>query len=144
MWAEFKEKEGLSQDTFLTAEICFEDESINGAAKMALVLAGKKTAIFSSLATFSVDGEPMPVSGEYYALVDKNGKDVAILEMESVNIVPFCDVTWGMASQEAEDENLEAWKDRMKEVLTEEGAITGFDFRPDIKLVFQTFKVVYK
>lgn len=144
MWEKFKQQAGLPEDTYLTAEISFEDTSINGAAKMALVLSGQKTAIFSSLATFSVDGEPMPVSGEYYALVDKNGNDVCILEMESVNIIPFCDVTWGMASKEGEDGSLEEWRSRMEEILSDEGEITGFDFRPDIKLVFQTFRVVYK
>ena len=120
MWEKYKQQAGLPEDTYLTAEISFEDTSINGAAKMALVLAGKKTAIFSSLATFSVDGEPMPVSGEYYALVDKNGNDVCILEMESVNIIPFCDVTWGMASQEGEDGSLEEWKSRMEDILTDQ------------------------
>lgn len=144
MWEKFKQQAGLPEDTYLTAEISFEDTSINGAAKMALVLSGQKTALFSSLATFSVDGEPMPVSGEYYALVDKNGNDVCILEMESVNIIPFCDVTWGMASKEGEDGSLEEWRSRMEEILSDEGEITGFDFRPDIKLVFQTFRVVYK
>ena len=33
---------------------------------------------------------------------------------------------------------------KQKEYLEDEGAIVGFEFTPDIKLIFQTFRVVYK
>ena len=47
-----------------------------------------------------------------------------------------------MAKLEGEDENLEQWKERKTEYLQEEGDILGFEFSPDLKLVFQTFKVI--
>ena len=59
-------------------------------------------------------------------------------------LVPFNEVTWEMARLEGEDEDLGQWKERKQEYLEDEGAILGFEFTPDIKLVFQTFKVVYK
>lgn len=49
-----------------------------------------------------------------------------------------------MAKQEGEDENLGAWKERQQDYLEDEGAVVGFEFTPDMKLVFQTFKVVYR
>ena len=49
-----------------------------------------------------------------------------------------------MARLEGEDENLGQWKERKQEYLKDEGDILGFEFTPDIKLVFQTFNVIYK
>ena len=49
-----------------------------------------------------------------------------------------------MAQQEGEDQDLQTWRDKKQEYLEEEGHIVGFDFTPDIKLVFQTFKVIYR
>ena len=60
-----------------------------------------------------------------------------------MNIVPFNEVTWEMAQQEGEDENLEGWREKYREYLEDEGAVVGFEFSPDIRLVFQTFHVVY-
>ena len=88
--------------------------------------------------------EPLPVSGELYIVVDRANKPQCVIELESVKIVPFNEVTWEMAKQEGEDENLGAWKERQQENLEDEGALVGFEFTPDIKLVFQTFKVVYR
>ncbi len=35
-------------------------------------------------------------------------------------------------------------KKKKQEYLEDEGAILGFEFSPDIKLVYQTFKLIYK
>ena len=61
-----------------------------------------------------------------------------------MNILPFSEITWGMARKEGEDENLEQWKIRWQENLEEEGEIVGFKFSPEIKIIFQTFRVLYK
>ena len=49
-----------------------------------------------------------------------------------------------MAEKEGEDESLEVWKEKKQEYLEDEGAVLGFEFTPDIKLVYQTFRIVYK
>ena len=49
-----------------------------------------------------------------------------------------------MARQEGEDENMTDWRNKQQEYLEDEGDLLGFSFTPDIKLVFQTFRVVYK
>ena len=69
---------------------------------------------------------------------------MCVIELQSVNILPFNEVTWEMAKQEGEDESLEAWREKKQEYLEDEGAVLGFEFAPDIKVVFQTFTVVYK
>ena len=54
------------------------------------------------------------------------------------------EVTWEMAKKEGEDFNLEQWKEKTLEYLNDEAAILGYEVVPNLKLVYQTFKVVYK
>ena len=77
-------------------------------------------------------------------VLDRAGQPQCVIEFENIQILPYNEVTWEMAKLEGEDENLDAWKERQQEYLEEEGNILGFDFSPDIKLVFQEFKVVYR
>ena len=74
---------------------------------------------------------------------DRSNNPVCIIEIDSVEIVPFCEVTWEMAQKEGEDSSLNEWKEKQKENLEDEGNILGFSFSEDLKLVYQTFRVVY-
>ena len=38
----------------------------------------------------------------------------------------------------------ESTEEKMQEVIEDEAAIYGYEFTPDIRLVYQTFKVIYK
>ena len=143
-WNKFLSAKSLPLDTKCAGDLFFEAKGFVSDQMNALVLGGQKTAFFSSYATFAIDGEPLPVSGELYIVVDRANNPVCVIELQSVNILPFNEVTWEMAKQEGEDENLEQWREKKKEYLEDEGAVLGFEFAPDIKVVFQTFTVVYK
>lgn len=143
-WEKFIKASGRSEDDKCSGDLNFEAKGFVGNEKLALVLGGQKTAFFASWPTFSIDMEPLPVSGELYIVVDCSNTPRCVIELESVEIIPFNEVTWEMARQEGEDEDLGAWKERQQDYLEEEGAVVGFEFSPDIKLVFQTFKVVYR
>jgi len=143
-WEQFIKDTNRSEDDKCAGDLTFEAKGFVGDEMISLVLSGKKTAFFSSWATYSIDQEPLPVSGELYVVLDRAENPRCVIETESVNIIPFNEVTWGMAVKEGEDENLEQWREKKQEYLEDEGAILGFDFTPDIKLVFQTFKVVYQ
>ena len=143
-WNKFLQAKNLSSDTKCSGDLFFEAKGFVADEMNALVLSGQKTALFSSYATFAIDGEPLPVSGELYIVVDRANNPVCVIELESVTIIPFNEVTWEMAKKEGEDESLEAWRDKKQEYLEDEGAVLGFEFAPDIKLVYQTFTVVYK
>lgn len=143
-WNKFLSAKGLDPDTKCAGDMFFEAKGFVSDELNALVISGQKTAFFSSYATFAIDQEPLPLSGELYIVVDRANTPLCVIELESVNIIPFNEVTWEMAKQEREDENLEAWREKKQEALEDEGAVLGFDFTPDIKVVFQTFKVVYK
>ena len=142
-WHTFLERTGRDSDTVCSGDLNFESKGMSNDSQIAMIAAGKKTAIFSSFPSFSIDGEPLPVSGELYLVLDRAGNPRCVIELDSVNIVPFNEVTWEMAQQEGEDENLEGWREKYREYLEDEGAVVGFDFSPDIRLVFQTFHVVY-
>lgn len=143
-WNNFITKTGRDPDDKCSGDLNFEAKGFVGDEKVALILGGQKTGFFASWPTFSIDMEPLPVSGELYIVVDRSNSPRCIIELESVEIVPFNEVTWAMAQTEGEDENLGAWKERKEEELEDEGALVGFEFTPDIKLVYQTFKVVYR
>lgn len=143
-WNKFLAAKKLSVETKCAGDLFFEAKGFVSDELIALVVSGKKTAIFSSYATFSIDQEPLPVSGELYIVVDRSGKPVCVIELQAVNILPFNEVTWEMASKEGEDESLEVWREKKQEALEDEGAVLGFEFSPDIKLVFQSFKMIYK
>lgn len=143
-WNNFLTETGRSSDDKCAGDLCFEAKGFVGDELVSLVLGNKKTAFFSSWATFAIDQEPLPVSGELYVVLDRSDTPRCVIEIETVNIIPFNEVTWGMAQQEGEDQNIEEWRERKQEYLEDEGAVLGFEFTPDIKLVFQTFKVVYK
>ena len=143
-WNKFLSEKGLPSETKCAGDLFFEAKGFVSDELNALVISGQKRAFFSSYATFAIDQEPLPVSGELYIVVDRANKPLCVIELESVNIIPFNEVTWEMAKQEGEDENLEDWRNKKQEALEDEGAVLGFEFSPDIKVVFQTFKVVYK
>ena len=143
-WNEFIQETGRSPEDRCAGDLNFEAKGFVGNEMITLVLAGKKTAFFTSWATYAIDQEPLPISGELYVVLDHNNNPTCVIETEEVQVVPFNEVTWEMASKEGEDENLGVWKEKKQEYLEDEGAILGFEFTPDIKLVYQTFKVVYK
>lgn len=143
-WFKFIKDTGRSEEDRCAGDLTFEAKGFVGDELVTLLLGGQKTAFFSSWATYSIDQEPLPVSGELYVVLDRAGTPRCIIELQSVEVVPFNEVTWEMAKLEGEDEDLGQWKERKREYLEDEGAILGFEFSPDIKLVFQTFKVIYK
>lgn len=143
-WNKFLAETGRDTEDKCAGDLFFEAKGFVGTELITLVLSDKKTAFFTSWSTYAIDQEPLPVSGELYIVVDKTNTPRCVIEIQSVNVIPFNEVTWEMAQLEGEDENLGAWRERQQEYLEDEGSILGFEFTPDIKLVFQTFKVVYK
>lgn len=143
-WQKFINETGADPESKCAGDLTFESAGFTNDAQVANILSGQRTAIFSTFASYSVDGEPLPVSGELYLVFDRGNNPRAVIEIESVSILPFNEITWGMAQKEGEDENLEEWRLRQQENLEEEGEIVGFTFSPELKIIFQTFRVLYK
>ncbi|WP_067182179.1 ASCH domain-containing protein [Microtetraspora niveoalba] len=79
----------------------------------ALVLAGKKTATTSLLVEdYTREAEGLEYPGERLALLDDEGRSVAVIEVTGVAVTPFVDVPWEHAEAEGEgDASLEEWRD---------------------------------
>ena len=143
-WQNFLKSTGRDTDEKCSGDLFLEAKGFVSDQLTALVLSEKKTAFFTSFTTYAIDEEPLPVSGELYIVLDRANNPVCVIEITSVTILPFNEVTWEMAKLEGEDENLASWKERKTEYLQDEGDVLGFEFSPDLKLVFQTFKVIYR
>lgn len=144
-WNDFCDSGSAPKDDISYAgEMHFEARGFLNDELLTLVLLGKKTAIFESLASHLVDNEPLPVNGEFYVVVDRAENPRCIIELESVNIVPFAEITWEMAERDGTDGNLDAWRQRMTEQLEDEADFIGYEVTPDLKLVFQTFRIAYR
>ncbi len=143
-WNKFIKDTGRNPEDRCAGDLTFEAKGFVGDELISLVLSEKKTAFFTPWASYSIDQEPLPISGELYLVFDRGNTPRCVIEIQSVNVIPFNEVTWSMAQLEGEDQDMQAWRDKKQEYLEEEGHIVGFDFSPDIKLVFQTFKVIYR
>lgn len=142
-WQKFLKETNRNEDEKCAGDLSFEAKGFVSDQMIALVLNRKKSAFFTSWATYAIDKEPLPVSGELYIVLDRSDNPQCVIEIQNVCVIPFNEVTWEMAKQEGEDENLEEWRQKKQEYLEDEGAVLGFEFSPDIKLVFQKFSVVY-
>jgi uncharacterized protein YhfF len=79
---------------------------------VAAVLRGDKTATAGLLVDYERDGEPLPTAGERYAVVDNEGRDVAVIETTDVNVCRIGDTDEQFARDEGEGfESVAAWRE---------------------------------
>ena len=106
-----------------------------------LVLAGIKSATASSLGDYEAEAEPLPAVGDLSIILDGAGRPRAVLEVTSIRIVPFDQVTEEHARAEGEDDRtLESWR-RIHERFWREHSARGFS--PSMPVVCESFRVVH-
>ena len=115
-WNKFLTDQKLPPETKCAGDLFFEAKNFVSDELIALLISGQKTAFFSSYATFAIDQEPLPVSGELYVVVDRTNKPVCIIELESVNILPFNEVTWEMAKRKVKTKILKPGKKKNRNI----------------------------
>jgi uncharacterized protein YhfF len=78
-----------------------------------LVIAGKKVATAGLFEQdYRQETESVEHVGEELAVVDDLGEEVAVIVVDSVEVVPFVDVTWEFADAEGEGfASIEHWRD---------------------------------
>ena len=143
-WQKTKAALKLQDDESFAGELGFEARGFAGTEKIAALLAERKRAAFSTYAVYAIDNEILPVSGEFYIVKNADEEAVCAIQIQRVEILPFNEVPWSLAALEGEDENLQEWRERTREILEEESEIIGYEFREDIKLVFMEFKIVMR
>ena len=144
-WNQYLSKTGQNaEDTVFSGELCFENAGLVGETQLALVLSGKKTAVFTPFEAFAINREPLPVVGEVYIAEDADGNPHGIVEITGVQVLEFCEITWEMAMREGEDASFDDWKEKQREYMQEEADLCGFDFNDGSRVVFETFRLIYK
>lgn len=109
----------------------------------ARVLSGDKRATTGLLAAYAFDGDNLPVVGDRSILRDGSDRDIAILEVERVEIRRYCDVDQAYATIEGEgDKSLAHWRRVHWDYLASECARVGVPLVPAVEVVLEYFKVV--
>ncbi len=144
-WEQYLTETGQQrEDASYAGELQFENTGAVGQTQLLLLLSGKKTALFSPFDFYVINRLPLPLTGAFYLVVDSTREPECIIELTDVQVLPFGEVTWEMAQLEGEDADFDAWKDKQREYLEEEAALSGFDVNAETKLLFEKFRVVYR
>ncbi|MBP0450435.1 ASCH domain-containing protein [Kitasatospora sp. RG8] len=69
---------------------------------VAAVLSGAKTSTTGLLADYEHAGDPLPQVGAHYAVIDSDGRPVAVTETTDVRVVPLVEVGLQHALDEGE------------------------------------------
>jgi uncharacterized protein YhfF len=114
------------------------------------VLRGEKTATAGLLVDYKRDGDPLPEAGEQLAVVDNDGRDVAVIEITEVRVLPIGDTDLQFARDEGEGfQSVAEWReahdrfwrsyaDEIRDFLGD----PNWDVRDDTLYVAERFRLV--
>lgn len=110
-----------------------------------LVATGVKTATSSWLRAYKVENEPLPRVGQRSCILDSNDKPRCIIEVSSVEIIPFLKVDADFAYLEGEgDRSLEHWQKEHERFFTSYAEELGLKWNPNTEsVVCEKFKVLH-
>ncbi len=140
MWKAFCEESGVREDTPYEAW-AFGDDSDKLAS---LVKDGIKTGTSSAYEIYELEGEPIPVEGEYNVILDSREQAVCVTKTLRVYVVPFCEVDARHAKLEGEgDLSLEYWRKVHEAFFSADLANSGLSFSENTPVVCEEFELVY-
>ncbi|MET8118164.1 ASCH domain-containing protein [Micromonospora sp. NPDC005189] len=116
---------------------------------VAAILSGTKTSTSALLVGYERAGDPLPEVGERSAVVDSDGRRVAVIELTEVRVLRLADVDLQHALDEGErDESVAQWRAghetfwHSAEVRAELGD-PGFTADDDTMVVTERFRLVH-
>ncbi len=107
-----------------------------------LVVKGQKTATTSGHVFYELEKEALPQIGQYDIVLNKKNKPVAIIQNESVEVLPMNKVTESFALAEGEGDYAYWWKAH-EQFFKHELKAYQLTFSPDMLVVCERFKKVY-
>ncbi|KGR79087.1 ASCH domain-containing protein [Ureibacillus manganicus] len=107
-----------------------------------LVVEGKKTATTSGFVFYELEKEAIPSAGEHYIVLDGRDEPVAIIQIQSVEVVPMNEVTEEFALAEGV-KDYQFWWDAHVEFFTKSLKKYDIEFSPSMLVVCERFKKVY-
>ena len=127
-------------------EVCVFGDSEDLANELAqLVLRGTKRATAGSVWSCEADGRRIPISGDLSIVTNWSGEPLCIIETESVEVLPFSEVSSEFAATEGEgDGSLSFWREAHRPYFSRECARAGREFAENMLVACERFKVVYR
>ncbi|RIP37013.1 ASCH domain-containing protein [Staphylococcus gallinarum] len=108
-----------------------------------LVVRGKKRATCSAKCLHDIEGEDLPVEGQYNIILNGKNEPVCIIQFTQIRILPMNEVPEAFAVLEGEgDLSYKYWFDEHERFFRKELSSHNINFSTDIDLVCQEFKVV--
>jgi uncharacterized protein YhfF len=143
-WSDFaKAIDGASEERFYEA-FFFGDSEALANELAALVLLGTKRATAGAVWSYEAEGKPLPQPGELSIVTDWSGQPLCVIETQSVEVVPFQEVTAEFAATEGEgDGSLSFWQEAHRAYFTRECASAGREFTENMLVACERFAVVY-
>lgn len=146
LWQEFLDS-GHAPPELANAPVSawhFCDQPVDADLCADLVLQGKKIATAPALWELQARGEQLPRVGDHHVVTTWNGIARCVIRTESVDVVPFNEVSETHAAAEGEgDGSLAAWQASHWAYYTRVLAGTGFDPVNDMPIVCERFMVVH-
>lgn len=138
MWAQFSCHSGICGEYDAWS---FGDD---GDTLAELVLQGIKTATCSALPLYELEGEPLPVAGEYSVILDSRERAVCVIQTTRVYQTPFREITAEHAWKEGEgDRSLAYWRQVHEAFFSKELSEMEMAFSQDLMLVCEEFRRLY-
>ena len=144
-WNTFAASVGGVDDTRFYEAFSFGDSEDLANSLAELVLQGTKRATAGAVWHFEAEGKPLPVRGDLSVVTDGSGRPLCVIETQSVEVVPFSEVSAEFAAIEGEgDGSLAFWREAHREFFGRECARAGREFSESMLVACERFKVVYQ
>jgi uncharacterized protein YhfF len=144
-WGAFVSARGEPDDSRFLEAFAFGDNESLANELAELVLRGVKRATAGSLWVLQAEGKLPPKPGDLSIVTNWGGQPLCIIETETVQIVPFCEVTAEFAATEGEgDSSLSFWRTAHTDFFTRECSRIGRAFELNMPVVCERFRVVYQ
>jgi uncharacterized protein YhfF/ribosomal protein S18 acetylase RimI-like enzyme len=136
------ESPALTAKTYTAWHFCDNPTDADHLAE--LVKTGTKRATTSLYHWYQHEEEPMPREGEYSLILNGLGEAQCLIQTQSVEMMPFEQVTAEFAATEGEgDGSLAYWRRAHISFFERELKGTGIAFEPQMPVVCEVFKRVF-
>ncbi|MEW9053829.1 MAG: ASCH domain-containing protein [Neobacillus sp.] len=107
-----------------------------------LVVECKKTATTSGHVFYELENEPLPQAGEYSIVLNSSDEPVAIIKIDSVEVLPMDEVSEEFALAEGEGDYA-FWWEAHENFFRNELKTYNLEFAPNMVVVCERFTKVY-
>ena len=110
-----------------------------------LIVQGVKTATYSALWEWEVEGNPIPQAELITIALDGRGEPLCIVETVEVILRKYNEVDADFAREEGEgDLSLDYWREAHRNYFSRVLRKIGREFSEDVPLVCERFRMIYK